>query len=196
MRASLAELGLERASFRVRVEARAALDLHSPNADSERTSDLEAARRLGPDGADEVEFLLAANPGEDPAPLREVASGGETARIMLALRTALALKQTIPTLVFDEIDAGVGGRLGPKVGQHLRALAAGQHQVLCVTHLPAIAAAAERHLQVKKEVSGGRTRTQVAVLEGEARIEEIADMIAGGAAHATARAEAARLLAR
>jgi len=193
VRASLAELGLERASFEVRVEPRARPDLHSPNATEQRTRELEDERRFGVDGADEVAFLLAANPGEDRQPLARVASGGEAARIMLALRTALALRQTIPTLVFDEIDAGVGGRLGPKVGEHLRALGK-EHQVLCVSHLPAIAALAERHFKVVKSVQGGRTRTGVELLGGNARVEEIADMIAGGAAHATARAEARRLL--
>ena len=179
VRASLAELGLERSRFEVRVEG--------------RTRELEAERRFGADGADEVAFLLAANPGEDVQPLARVASGGEAARIMLALRTALALRQTIPTLVFDEIDAGVGGRLGPKVGEHLRALGK-EHQVLCVSHLPAIAALAEVHFKVVKSVQGGRTRTAVERLSGSARVEEVADMIAGGAAHATARAEARRLL--
>jgi len=191
--ASLGELGLGRASFEVRVEPRARPDLHSPNASEERTRDLEDERRFGADGADEVAFLLAANPGEDVQPLAHVASGGEAARIMLALRTALALRQTIPTLVFDEIDAGVGGRLGPKVGEHLRALGK-EHQVLCVSHLPAIAALAERHFKVLKSVQLGRTLTGVELLSGNARVEEIADMIAGGAAHATARAEARRLL--
>ncbi len=193
VRVSLAELGLERAGFEVRVEPRVRPDLHSPNAAEERTRELEDERRFGADGADEVAFLLAANPGEDLQPLARVASGGEAARIMLALRTALALRQTIPTLVFDEIDAGVGGRLGPKVGEHLRALGK-EHQVLCVSHLPAIAALAERHFKVVKSVQGGRTRTGVELLAGNARVEEIADMIAGGAAHATARAEARRLL--
>ncbi len=191
--ASLAELGLESARFEVRVQPRTRPDLHSPNASAERTRDLEDERRFGADGADEVAFLLSANPGEDLQPLARVASGGEAARIMLALRTALALRQTIPTLVFDEVDAGVGGRLGPKVGEHLRALGK-EHQVLCVSHLPAIAALAERHFKVVKTIEGGRTRTLVEQLAGNARIEEIADMIAGGAAHATARAEARRLL--
>jgi DNA repair protein RecN (Recombination protein N) len=100
---------------------------------------------------------------------------------------------SIPTLIFDEVDSGVGGRLGPKVGEHLRALGA-RHQVLCVTHMPAIAAVAERHFKVEKEVIGNRTRTKVGLLEGKARVEEIADMIAGGSAHASARAEAERLL--
>jgi len=148
---------------------------------------------LGPRGAETVEFRLAANPGEEAGPLREVASGGEAARILLALRGALATHQSTPTLVFDEVDAGVGGRLGPRVGAHLAALA-GHHQIFCVTHLPAIAAGADRHLRVAKEVEGGRTRTQVALLEGTGREGEIADMIAGGADQATALAEARRLL--
>jgi DNA repair protein RecN (Recombination protein N) len=97
--------------------------------------------------------------------------------------------------VFDEVDAGVGGRLGPKVGEHLRALSE-RHQILCVTHLPAIAAVAHSHFKVSKSVAGGRTLTAVSALDGEARVEEVADMIAGGAAHATARAEARRLLTR
>jgi DNA repair protein RecN (Recombination protein N) len=193
VRKSLAELGLERADIEVRVEPRRAPDLHSPNALDRATRELADARRFAHDGADEVEFFMTANPGEELRPLRAVASGGETARIMLALRTALAVRQTIPTLVFDEIDSGVGGRLGPKVGEHLRGLAT-RHQVLCVTHLPAIAALAERHFKVAKDVAGERTRIAVEALEGDARVEEVADMIAGGADQATARAEARRLL--
>jgi DNA repair protein RecN (Recombination protein N) len=190
---SLVDLGLERAEFEVRVEPRRAPDLHSPNAPDRATRELADARRFAADGADDVEFLLSANPGEERQPLRSVASGGETARIMLALRTALAVRQTIPTLVFDEIDSGVGGRLGPKVGEHLRGLAS-RHQVLCVTHLPAIAALAQRHFKVTKDVVGERTRIAVSRLTGDARVEEVADMIAGGADQATARAEARRLL--
>src|SRR5262249_51368466 len=149
---SLAELGLECAELEVRVEPRRALDLHSPNATDRTTRELADVRRFGSDGADDVEFLMTANPGEELWPLRDLASGGETGRIMLALRTALAVRQTIPTLVFDEIDSGVGGRLGPKVGEHLRGLAT-RHQVLCVTHLPAIAALAHRHFKVTKDVT-------------------------------------------
>jgi DNA repair protein RecN (Recombination protein N) len=193
VRESLVELGLERAEFEVRVEPKSTPDLSSPNAPARTTAGLGDARRFSADGADDVEFLLSANPGEVLQPLRDVASGGETARIMLALRTALAVRQTIPTLVFDEIDAGVGGRLGPRVGEHLRALAR-HHQVLCVTHLPAIAALAHHHFKVSKEVVAGRTRTAVKPIAGEARVEEVADMIAGGADQATALAEARRLL--
>jgi DNA repair protein RecN (Recombination protein N) len=169
----LADLGLERATFEVEL---------APVADG-----------LGPSGAETVEFLLAANPGERVGPLREVASGGEAARILLALRGALAVRQSTPTLIFDEVDAGVGGRLGPRVGAHLAALAR-HHQIFCVTHLPAIAAGADRHLRVVKDVQGGRTRTQVARLTGDARVAEIADMIAGGGDEETALAEARRLL--
>ncbi len=149
--------------------------------------------RYGPQGIEELEFLLASNPGEPCLALARVASYGEAARIMLALRTVLSAGDRGRTLVFDEIDSGVGGRLGPEVGGALRALGE-HHQILCVTHLPAIAAAAARHLSISKGVEGGRTRTTIAVLEGEPRVAEVADMIAGGADEHTARAEARRLL--
>lgn len=182
----LAQLGLARATFEVAVVQPAGGAADSAAQGTDRG-------RFGPNGVDAVEFLLAANPGESREPLRRVASGGEVARIMLALRGALAVRRSTPTLVFDEIDSGVGGRLGPEVGAHL-AMLADHHQILCVTHLPAIAARAHRHLRVRKAVSGGRTRTSVDDLSGDLRVEEIADMISGGAAHPTARAEARRLL--
>jgi DNA repair protein RecN (Recombination protein N) len=191
--ASLADLGLEQAAFEVSLEPRRAAQLASPNADEARARFEADQRHFAAEGADEVEFLLAANPGEGLAPLRKVASGGEAARFMLALRGALAAQQTIPTLVFDEVDAGVGGRLAPKVGQHLRRL--GEHyQILCITHLPAVAAQAHMHLEVEKEVRAGRTSTRVRRLAGEDRVAVIADMLAGGGSQATARAEAERLL--
>ena len=185
--ASLGDLGLERAEFGVSVEEKERPPADSPNADP------KSARRFGLDGADEVAFQLAANPGEGLSPLSQVASGGEAARILLALRGALAAKQTIPTLVFDEIDSGVGGRLAPRVGAHLRALGE-HHQILCVTHLPAVAAAAHRHLRVEKRTDEGRTRTWVQELALDARVLEVADMISGGADADTAQAEARRLL--
>lgn len=174
---SLAALGLEKASFELSFESRNG----------------SAEERFGPHGAEGVEFLLAANPGEPSGPLRRVASGGEMARIMLALRTVLSACDRGRTLIFDEIDSGVGGRLGPEVAAHLREVA-GHHQVLCVTHLPAIAAQAHVHLHASKEVQGKRTRTAVDRLSGDARVAEVADMIAGGSAHESARAEARRLL--
>ena len=185
--ASLGDLGLERAEFGVSVEEKERSSAESPNAGP------KSARRYGRDGADEVAFQLAANPGEGLSPLSQVASGGEAARILLALRGALAAKQTIPTLVFDEIDSGVGGRLAPRVGAHLRALGE-HHQILCVTHLPAVAAAAHRHLRVEKRTEEGRTRTWVQELVLDARVSEVADMISGGADAPTAQAEARRLL--
>lgn len=197
---TLAGLGLENAEFSVRLGQR------GDEGGIERAPDvlgldraaLEADKqRFGERGMDRIEFLLAANPGESMKKLRQVASGGETARIMLALRSVLARSKHGPgrerALVFDEIDSGVGGRLGPAVGEHLRKLGR-FHQVLCVTHLPSIAAAAAQHLRVHKEVGDGRTRTRVEELSGERRVEEVADMIAGGADQETARAEARRLL--
>jgi DNA repair protein RecN (Recombination protein N) len=177
IRASLEALGLGNARFEVSFLSRGELD----------------EQRYGPAGVEDLEFLLAANPGEPCLPLARVASYGEAARIMLALRAVLSSGDRGRTLVFDEIDSGVGGRLGPEVGAALRALGE-HHQILCVTHLPAIAAVAARHLALTKEVRAGRTRTTLAVLEGEARVAEVADMIAGGADEQTARAEARRLL--
>ncbi len=177
--AVLADLGLDKAVFE--------LDFQPRSAEPERD-------HLGPHGCEDVEFLLAANPGEPAHPLRRVASGGEAARIMLALRTVLSAADRERTLVFDEIDTGVGGRLGPQVGRHLRKVAE-RHQVLCVTHQPAIAASAHVHLHVTKHVERGRTRTAIEPLEGNSRVSEVADMIAGGAAEKTARAEARRLIA-
>jgi DNA repair protein RecN (Recombination protein N) len=190
---AFADLGLPKASFDIRVAQRAEEDSLAAGDPSE-TSVIEADRaRFGERGMDRVEFLLAANPGEPLAKLEQVASGGETARIMLALRSALSTAGESRTLLFDEIDSGVGGRLGPAVGAHLKRLGE-HHQVLCVTHLPAIAAMAQRHLKAAKAVEGGRTRTFVEDLRDEARVQEIADMIAGGADQETARAEARRLL--
>ncbi|MEO1696457.1 MAG: DNA repair protein RecN [Planctomycetota bacterium] len=183
--AGLGDLGLERARFSLTLVPHAAADA-SAGVAADR-------RRFGPSGAEGVELLLAANPGEDAQPLRAVASGGEAARILLALRGALAVRRSTPTLVFDEVDAGVGGRLGPRVANHLAALGE-HHQVLCVTHLPSIAAKGQRHLKVTKTVEDGRTVTRVQLLERRARVEEIADMIAGGADEPTAIAEAERLL--
>jgi DNA repair protein RecN (Recombination protein N) len=194
---TLGKLGLASARFDLRLGQRFTAE---ELAEGERGLDravLEADRRRFSDrGIDRLEFLLAANPGEPFQKLRLVASGGETARIMLALRSVLAQRGAgrDRVLVFDEIDSGVGGRLGPAVGEHLKELGR-HHQILCVTHLPAIAALADRHLRVSKTVSRGRTQTRVEALEGDARVDEVADMIAGGADQETARAEARRLLA-
>jgi DNA repair protein RecN (Recombination protein N) len=134
-------------------------------------------------GLDRVEFLVAPNVGEPLKPLVRTASGGETSRLMLALKTVLAQADRTPTLIFDEIDAGIGGRVGAVVGQKLWGLTVGdgakvcRHQVLCVTHLPQLAGYGDLHLQVSKGVVGDRTVTEVRPLEGEEREREVAGML-------------------
>jgi DNA repair protein RecN (Recombination protein N) len=127
-------------------------------------------------GLEQVEFLVAPNPGEGYKPLVKIASGGETSRLMLAIKNVLARADQVPTLIFDEIDQGIGGRVGAIVGHKLRQLAY-NHQVLCVTHLPQLAAFGELHLQVQKTIEQGRTTTQVIPLEKDARITELALMM-------------------
>ncbi len=127
-------------------------------------------------GHETAEFMVAPNPGEGLKPLVKVASGGETARLMLALKNVLARADQTPTLIFDEIDQGIGGRVGSVVGEKLWRLAR-QHQVLCVTHLPQLAAYGDQHFKVEKVVQGGRTSTQVVRLQGEPRLVELANML-------------------
>ena len=127
-------------------------------------------------GFDLVEFLLAPNPGEGLKPLVKVASGGETSRMMLALKNILARADEVPTLIFDEIDQGIGGRIGMVVGEKLWQLGQ-QHQVFCVTHLPQLAAFGDQHLKVEKLLQDGRTLTQVESLEKDARLLELAQML-------------------
>ncbi|NMB62593.1 MAG: DNA repair protein RecN [Chloroflexi bacterium] len=129
-------------------------------------------------GIDKVEFLIAPNPGEGLKPLVKIASGGETSRLMLALKNVLAEADTIPTLIFDEIDQGIGGRIGAIVGEKLWQLGRA-HQVLCVTHLPQLAAYGVQHYHVRKLVLNGRTITQVDDLLGDARVHELAAMFGG-----------------
>ena len=145
----------------------------------------------GPGSADDVAFLLGANPGEPVLPLAKVASGGELARAMLALR--LVLTGAPPTMVFDEVDAGVGGEAAEAVGSAL-AEVAGRHQVLVVTHLAQVAAWARCQLGVRKDVADGRTVAQTTPLEGEARVVELARMLSGRPGSATARRHAEELL--
>ena len=127
-------------------------------------------------GIDSVEFLISLNPGEPPRPLARIASGGEASRLMLAIKTILSTADQIPILVFDEIDAGIGGRVGSVLGQKLWSLSK-SHQVLCVTHLPQIACYADRHAKVAKLASNDRTVTSVEVLDGEARVAELSQML-------------------
>lgn len=137
-----------------------------------------AGKRLAfyPTGIDQVEFFVAPNPGEGLKPLAKIASGGETSRLMLGLKSVLAQADRTPTLIFDEIDQGIGGRVGAIVGQKLWALSLG-HQVLCITHLPQLAAFGDQHVKVEKQVKDGRTITTTRSLDDPERITELATMI-------------------
>ena len=174
----LEALGLARAVFQVPV-----------------TGETFAFPGFGEQGRDRVEFLFSSNPGEPPRALARIASGGELARTMLAIQNVLAASDLPSTLVFDEADAGVGGRVADAVGQRLSDLAA-THQVLCITHLPQIAARGARHLRVWKEARQGRTIARVEALVGDDRVEEIARMSGGATITQTTRAHARELLAR
>jgi DNA repair protein RecN (Recombination protein N) len=196
--AQLAELRMEGARFEVEVQwqpsTEGAIVCQVPEGLPE-----EPGRYAFDDkGLDRVTFLLAANIGEDLKPMTKVASGGETSRLMLALKTALAQADEVPTLIFDEIDQGIGGRVGGIVGLKLWGLSKPEtgpgRQVFCVTHLPQLAGYADAHLMVHKAVSGGRTRTVVDTLKGEERVVELAQMLGGDTK--SARETAKQLMAR
>jgi len=149
----------------------------------------------GPEsGFDRVEIQFTPNVGEPAKPLRKVASGGELSRVMLAVKTALAAADRVPTLVFDEIDAGVGGRLGAALGRKLSELSK-HHQVICVTHLPQVASYADHQWIIRKRTEGGRTRTTITPLDEAGRVVEIAAMLRGDAAAEGTRQEAVSMLA-
>ena len=176
----LAELGMEKAKFTI---------AFSPAGGTIAGLSLAAS----PSGLDQVEFIAQTNPGLPPQPLRKIASGGELSRIMLALKGILAQSDRISVLVFDEIDANVGGRLGSVIGNKLRQLA-GHHQVLCITHLPQIASYGDRHFTVRKQVIANETATTVRDMTGPERIQELAEMIGGQRITDTTRAQAQELL--
>ena len=178
----LAELNMEQVQFAVEIEWES--DPDGVLIEGERVA-------FGPHGLDQVEFLVAPNPGEGLKPLVKVASGGETSRLMLGLKSVLAGADRRSTLIFDEIDQGIGGRIGSVVGSKLKGLAQ-DHQVLCVTHLPQLAAHADRHYQVEKVVVEGRTLARVSTLERDARLSELAEML--GEASDANRQTAAALL--
>lgn len=165
--------------------------LHMPKATMQIR--IETLKEPGPHGIDAVEFLFSANPGESVAPLRKVASGGELSRVLLAIKNVLASGDQVATYVFDEVDAGVGGAVAESIGRRLKA-AAGSHQVLCITHLPQIAAFADAHFRVEKKTSKGRTTTAVVELSEDERIEELARMLGGKKVTASARQHARALL--
>ena len=144
-------------------------------------------------GADIIEFFFSANPGESARPLSKVASGGEISRVMLAIKTALSGKAGVPTLIFDEVDAGLGGRAAGVVARKLAELAA-HHQIVVISHLPQIAAAAAAQFRIEKDEVGGRVQTTVSPLDRDQRVQEIARMLAGEEITETAMANARELI--
>ena len=150
-------------------------------------------REIGPDGAEAVEFRVSLNVGHEERPIARVASGGELSRVMLALTTILARLDRVGTLIFDEVDAGIGGRVGLQVGETMRRLAA-YHQVFAITHLPQIAARAHHHILVSKGARGGVTTADVVVLASDERVAEIARMLGGDPESEVSRAHARELL--
>jgi len=163
--AELGHLGMKKTVFSVKIT-------------QEPGGDTLDGRKLGPRGADRVEFLISPNLGEEPKPLAKTASGGELSRIMLALKTILIEGDEIPTLVFDEVDAGIGGAVAEEVGKKLKRIAA-KHQVFCITHLPQIASMATSHYGVAKSIKKDRTSTEVRLLDAQERVDEIARMLGG-----------------
>ncbi len=149
---------------------------------------------IGTTGAEDVEYRVALNVGHDARPLSRVASGGELARVMLALKTILARLDRVPTLIFDEVDAGIGGKVGLMVGDAMRRVAE-HHQVFAITHLPQIAARAHHHIVVSKGAKGGVTTADITVVEGDARVAEVARMLGGDPESRLSREHATELLA-
>jgi DNA repair protein RecN (Recombination protein N) len=176
--AGLGELAMARTRFKVQFDP----DIPPPDSSSASEHGLETA-----------EFLLSPNPGEELRPLAKIASGGELSRILLALNSVAALESDAKTLVFDEVDAGVGGAVAEVVGRKLRGLSK-RHQVLCVTHLPQIASLADHHFSVRKRVEKGRTITEALSLDQDERIDEVARMLAGEAVTDSARKHARELV--
>jgi len=200
--AAAERLGAARRRHAPRVAARIEEELRSlalPHATFriEVTSRDDGWDALGPTGADEVEFVFGANPGVPPRPLRETASGGELSRAMLAVRGLVTLADDVETLIFDEVDAGIGGVTAAALGERLRRLAA-TRQVLCITHLPQVAAFADRQFAIAKESDPdeGVTETVVRRVEGEARLAELCRMLGAAPDDAAARSHAESLLAK
>lgn len=183
----LAELGMEKTRFQVRI---------AWEEDPDGMVEIEGARyRVGPHGLDRVEFMLSPNPGEALKPLAHIVSGGEISRIMLALKAILAESDQISTLVFDEIDLGIGGRIAESVGQKLKQLAQ-SYQILCITHLHQVACWGDTHFTVSKRSSGKRTVTRITPLDEDGRVQEIARMLAGETVDEMALIHAREILRR
>jgi DNA repair protein RecN (Recombination protein N) len=183
----LGDLGFMQSRFNVSIES-----LAQPSAQTRRPEAPVAAEDRTPftsSGLDTIEFQFAPNPGEPARPLLAIASSGETARVMLALKTVLAAQDRIPVLVFDEVDANIGGETAHTVGQKMQELARSR-QVLCITHLPQVAAPADTHLLVAKQTRVGRTVSEIRPLTGDERVTELARMLGGQTEAARKHAEA------
>jgi DNA repair protein RecN (Recombination protein N) len=199
MEHELDDLNMRRARFQVRIVQQldpGGVSVPHVAVKGEQSESLlpSGSYAFSPTGIDSVEFLLAPNPGEPLKPLARIASGGETSRLMLALKTILARADIVPTLIFDEIDSGIGGRSGQIVGEKLWQLGR-SHQILSVTHLPQIAALGDHQYQVTKVTGKQRTKTMVKDLSAEERVTEIAQML-GGSDTLAARANASELIER
>ncbi len=185
MEREVSQLGLPQTTFEVRFHDRGAASDDPPLA-------MDGAR-IGDDGIDDPEFYFSPNPGESVRPLARIASGGELSRLMLALKSLVLAQGEIPTLLFDEVDAGIGGRVAERVGRKLAGVAE-SHQVICVTHLAPIAALAESHYVVEKQVMDGRTCTTVRRLHPTERVRELARMLGGAEITPQAERHAAEML--
>ena len=185
MEEEVGELGLSQTTFEVR--------FHGHGAAADDPPFVNGGIRIGASGIDDPEFYFAPNPGESVRPLARIASGGELSRLMLALKSLVLTRSEIPTLLFDEVDAGIGGRVAEMVGKKLAGVAE-SHQVICVTHLAPIAALAESHYVVEKQVSEGRTFTTVRELDENERVRELARMLGGAEITAQGERHAAEML--
>jgi DNA repair protein RecN (Recombination protein N) len=185
----LDDLGFKQSKFDVAIRADSVGDEVTSLKSKESQSLLTSAPTLRQTGFDEIEFQFAPNPGEPAKPLRAIASSGEMARVMLALKTVLAAEDEIPVLIFDEVDANIGGETANAVGEKMKQIAA-RRQVLCITHLPQVAAPADAHYVVTKQVKDGRTISEIRLLDKKSRITELARMLGGQSDAARKHAEA------
>ena len=180
----LATIGMDKVNFLVQIERGKRADIASGE---------DLIKGLNQCGMDTVEFFISPNKGEEPKPLSKIASGGEISRIVLALKKILAGNYRVPTLLFDEVDAGIGGAVAEAVGMKLKEIAA-SHQVFCITHLAQIACFGADHFNVSKNVNKRRTVTQVELLDYETRLDEISRMLGGRNISEKTRAHAREML--
>ena len=176
----LSKLGMKGASFEVSLKEKSGNDIE---------------QKCGPYGMDDIEFMISANPGSPLLPLSKIASGGELSRVMLAIKTIFANNDPVGTLVFDEIDTGIGGEIAVEVGEHMKKLAQNR-QIFCITHLASIAVYADNQIKISKAVQDGRTVSSVSPVTGEQRVSEIARMLSGEAMSDAALEHARSMLER